>query len=213
MTNEAPYSFRKPEGLLAHYTDATAVFEHILPERRLRMSPYRKMRDPAENQDRLPAIAGRGEESDWRASASVYEQIKRVRDAMRVLSFTGDAVDRRATAPAFDCCWARPRMWEQYGDNHRGVCVLFDRDRLERALRAKLGDERLYLDDVSYTREGIADSRTRTVVDDRIFKDEERESAVSEFIDKYRRDFFFLKSDDFETEAEYRAVLKRTIAP
>ena len=33
------YTFTKPEGLLAHYTDASAAFERILPTGKLRMSP------------------------------------------------------------------------------------------------------------------------------------------------------------------------------
>ena len=40
------YTFTKPEGLLAHYTKASTAFEHILPGK-LRLSPYRLMRDPA----------------------------------------------------------------------------------------------------------------------------------------------------------------------
>lgn len=53
MAVESPYTFKRPDGLLAHYTDASAVFEHILPEQRLRMRPYHRMRDPAESQDIL----------------------------------------------------------------------------------------------------------------------------------------------------------------
>jgi hypothetical protein len=63
-TDAAPsedYTFTRPEGLLAHYTDAAAAFEHILPEQRLRMSPYRNMRDPVESQDILPAISWSGD--------------------------------------------------------------------------------------------------------------------------------------------------------
>jgi Protein of unknown function (DUF2971) len=210
MTVEPSYTFQKPEGLLAHYTDAAAVFEHILPERRLRMSPYRRMRDPAENQDIVPGIAWTGEQPRVDdAFAGVYYYIKRVRDAMRVLSFTRDAADQLGSSwPAFDCCWARPRMWEQYGDDHRGACLLFARDRLERALEERLGKEKLLPGDVEYTRAGIAESATRSLVDERIFDGEQRERAVTEYIDNNRRDFFFLKSDDFETEAEYRVVLK-----
>jgi hypothetical protein len=38
--------------------------------------------------------------------------------------------------------------------------------------------------------------------------DQHRQQAVADHIDKYRDDLFLLKSDDFETEAEYRVVLK-----
>jgi len=44
----APPKIREPGRWLAHYTTAVAAFEDILPKRRLRMSPYHLMRDPAE---------------------------------------------------------------------------------------------------------------------------------------------------------------------
>lgn len=206
---KASYTFRRPEGLLAHYTDSAAVFEHILPDRQLRMSPYHKMRDPVESQDVLPAIGWWGDPpgADL-AMGAVLADIKAKRDAMRVLAFCRDAGDGVRVRPGFDCSWARPRMWEQYGDNHRGVCLLFDRDRLEAFLQNEVGDERIYWDDVRYDRQGIAGSPVQHVIDERIFDEKQRQQAVAEHIDRNRRDFFFLKSDDFATEVEYRIVLK-----
>ena len=75
---------------------------------------------------------------------------------MHLLSLSGDAEDR-GEFPGFDCCWSRPRMWEQYGDVHRGACLLFDRTRLERAIREQWPDEGRYSDKVDYAREGSAE--------------------------------------------------------
>jgi hypothetical protein len=128
---------------------------------------------------------------------------------MRVLAFSGGAGDGVGLrSPTFDCSWARPRMWEQYGDNHTGACLLFERGRLEATLMNELGEERIFFGDVTYDREGIAASRVQHVTDERIFDKKQRQKAVADHIDKYRDDFFLLKSDDFETEAEYRVVLK-----
>jgi hypothetical protein len=44
--------------------------------------------------------------------------------------------------------------------------------------------------------------------DPRIFEGSgPRSKAITDFIERNNRDFFFLKSDDFETEHEYRAVV------
>ena len=209
-SGESAYTFKRPEGLLAHYTDAAAVFEHILLQpRRLRMSPYHRMRDPIESQDVLPIISWTGDRPDEDAVPwAVLADIKAARDAMRVLAFSRDAGDGAGLRdPTFDCSWARPRMWEQYGDNHAGACLLFDRGRLETVLRHDLGAGSLYIGNVRYDREGIASSRVQHLVDERIFDPTQRQRAVADHIDMYRDDFFFLKSDDFETEAEYRVVL------
>lgn len=205
----ARYTFTKPEGLLAHYTTAATAFEHILPTHRLRLSPYRLMRDPVENKDILPSIAWHGSPPDAdRAIQSVYMQLRAARDRMRVLSFTRDA-DRRAEHAGFDCCWSRPRMWEQYGDLHRGVCLLFDRVELEQAVRDGWSSEPTYMRNVAYTREGIAAAGgpVRTLIDQRIFDDKERTEAIDDYVNSRSDAFFFLKSDDFATEYEYRVVL------
>ena len=203
------YTFTKPEGLLAHYTKAAYVFEDILPSGTLRLSPYRLMRDPIENKDILPSIAWSGDPPDAeRAIQEVYTQLKAARDRMRVLSFTHDA-DECSEYSGFDCCWARPRMWEQYGDLHRGACLLFDRPTLEREIHDAWPRERTYMRDVDYSREGIATSRgpIRTLIDDRLFEGKARAQAVAEYVADRHDAFFFLKSDDFATEYEYRVVL------
>lgn len=201
------YSFAGPEGLLAHYTKSSAVFEQILPTHKLRLSPYRLMRDPIENKDILPSIAWHGDPPEVdRAIADVYAQLRHARDRMRVLSFTHDA-EVRDEYPTFDCCWSRPRMWEQYADVHRGACLLFDRPALERAIHDTWPHERTYLGNVTYTREGIATSAVRTLIDQRIFEGGTLAHAIAEYVEQHHDALFFLKSDDFATEYEYRVVV------
>jgi hypothetical protein len=98
-------------------------------------------------------------------------------------------------------------MWEQYAENHRGACLLFDRGKLGVAIQQEL-DEAAYMGDVRYTRAGVAGSAIAHIIDDRIFDPARRGEAVIEYIETNRDDFFFLKSDDFETEYEYRVVLR-----
>ena len=185
---ETSHTFGRPEGLLSHYTDAAAVFEHILPEHRLRMSPYRKMRDPVESQDVMPVISWFGDRpGEDVAPWAVLADVKTARDAMRVLAFSRDAGDGAGLRhPAFDCSWARPRMWEQYSDNHTGACLLFDRGRLEATLRNDLGPSRVYIGDVDYDREGIAASPVQHMTDERIFDPAQRRQAVADHIDNYQ---------------------------
>jgi hypothetical protein len=214
-TDAAPsedYTFTRPEGLLAHYTNASTAFEHILPGK-LRLSPYRLMRDPAENKDLLPSVASRryrpsAPRTTPEVHAHIYAHIQAARDRMRVLSLTRDAEDR-GDISSFDCCWSRPRMWEQYGDDHRGACLLFDQARLERAIREQWPDERTrQLGNVDYRRDGSAEVYQLTVLAPRILGDEEDPvRAVPDYIDVNRDAYFFLKSDDFATEYEYRVVL------
>jgi hypothetical protein len=199
------YTFLEAEGLLAHYTKASTAFMDILPGE-LRLSPYRKMRDPAEHKDIEPNIGSLRSPSEADlAFDEVYRLIKEERDRMRVLSLTRDAEARGGSFPEFDRCLSRPRMWEQYGDDHFGACLLFDRSRLERAVRA---DERTrHFREVEYEREASIEVFHRDLDADEILGDSHPARAAADHIDANSDAFFFLKSDDFETEWEYRVVL------
>jgi hypothetical protein len=180
--NDRGYTFTKREGLLAHYSRASPVFEHILPDGELRLSAYRLMRDPAENKDIEPSVCSlRPSPGDEQAIRQVYALIKSERDRMHLLSLSGDAKDR-GLFPGFDCCWSRPRMWEQYGEMHRGACLLFDRHRLECAVREQWPVDGTYAGKVNYTREGAADVFGREVNADEILAHEQPVQAVRDYI-------------------------------
>ena len=151
------YTLTKPEGLMAHFTCAATAFEHILiPGGKLRLGRYGRMQDPAENKDVVPNFEVPSEPPD--APQRVEVAFRAHRDRMRVLCLTRDAAVRAQKPPQFDCCWARPRMWEQYGDRHRGVCLLFEAARLEHAISEACPEHTIYKGKVNYSREGIARS-------------------------------------------------------
>jgi hypothetical protein len=204
---EREYTLNKLEPLYAHYTSAKVAFEHVLPVSRLRLSPYGRMRDPAENKDIVPGTSGYVDTNTFDESVrEMISEIKARRDRCRILSLTHNDASARET---FGCCWARPRMWEQYADNHRGVCLLFDIARLMRAMQVAFSARQIqaWYRAVDYTEAGIAGSELRFLHDERIFDPAQRADAITDYIEKNTRDFFFLKTDDFKTEHEYRVVI------
>lgn len=136
------------------------------------MSPYRLMRDPAENRfgpsfRADPQTAG-GSEMLWRA----VERASEVYQSARLFSLTHDAMEFvDGIHDVFGCAWARLRLWEQYAHSHRGVCLLFHRDLFEQAVAAHFRglDIAYYQGDVSYTPAGYALSEAKTLTDPRIF--------------------------------------------
>ena len=156
---------------LCHYTTADTAFEYILPERRLRMSPYRLMRDPLEERDLafaaafFPDATPGAEGGYW----MFMERIAQIRGEMRLLSLTMDADHHDADAHLYAFGWARARLWEQYARNHAGVCLVFNRERLQAALRSSLDAQGTCYDGaVEYSPRGFYDSASRTVVDARL---------------------------------------------
>jgi hypothetical protein len=202
-------SIMEPGAWLAHYTSAATAFEHIIPTGKLRLSPYRMMRDPAENQDIFfgTAFFGAPEEPQEQWERGLAE-VKLLRDRVRLLSLTQDVDYGAETGGRFGCCWARPRVWEQYADAHRGVCLVFRRDALVEAISGALGAENVRLDEVRYTPEGIAGSRSLWVVTDtRLHDAKTRKEAIEAYVADNYDDLFFLKADDWATEHEFRALL------
>jgi Protein of unknown function (DUF2971) len=196
---------------LAHYTTAAVAFEHILPSGELRMSPYRLMRDPAENKEGPSLATQLPDRPD--ASQSLFEALllaSEVHQGARLLSLTHDAMQYGdGVHDVFGCAWARPRLWEQYADQHRGVCLVFHRPRFEAACTARFQQlgVRYHLGEVAYTPSGYAGSEGKKLTDPRIFEEHLRADALIEHIERHHRDFFFLKTDDWSSEHEYRAVI------
>ena len=111
-----------------HYTTSGSAFVHILPRHELRFSRLSEMRDPIENKDWVHVLLG---SPAW--SVEKVRELEAVANAVayetKILSFTLDgSTEGRRTEYARG--YARPRMWEQYGQNHEGVCLVFDHERL-----------------------------------------------------------------------------------
>jgi hypothetical protein len=194
-----------PNAHLCHYTRADTAFAHIIPKAQLLLNPYSKMRDPFENKTLQPPLAMGQSEKDHEYMERVRDRIGRCRDDKMLLSLTqgrdgsGDTI--------FRCAWARPRMWEQYADNHAGVCLVFDRPELLDALRRSFEPLGPYWhDNVSYTVAGFSGSEAAHF-DASDFPADSLDAAVDRHVQTLREPFFFLKNQDWSAEFEYRFVL------
>jgi hypothetical protein len=132
--------FRQSDRFLCHYTSRYAALAHILPRGWMRLSPFGRMRDPLEAKDVYVGVVP----PPSMALPATYEtlhddlntNVNRVlKREFKLLSMTAD--DTPSPAGAFPVgdghfgrCYARPRMWEQYAEGHRGLCLLFDYDQL-----------------------------------------------------------------------------------
>jgi hypothetical protein len=194
---------------LAHYTTASTAFEHILPSGQLRMSPYRLMRDPAENKEgpslatQLPNLPNASE-----ALGSALVIASEVHQSARLASLTHDAMEYAdGIHDVFGCAWARPRLWEQYADQHRGVCLVFHRPPFEDLVGKHLAAGTYYSGEVAYRPSGYAGSEGKKLTDRRIFDPRSTREAVLDHVQSHYEDFFFLKTDDWKSEHEYRVVV------
>ncbi len=209
-----------PGTVLCHYTSSAVAFEEILPRRQLRFSPYGRMRDPTEFKPWTFTAAffsevftNEAEEADTYRLA--HEALNEKKYQTKLLALTKDAeeaFDSGLKETLFSRAWARARMWEQYGEDHRGTCLVFDRDRLRQELSDDLqaADISWSLDgEVSYTVAGLAGKSGQVGIHLDQFKLNPWDQAVSNFLRAHADDLFLLKTLDWNSEHEYRFLAQR----
>ena len=169
------------------------------------------MRDPAENKDLLPATAffSRPDVDHEKAWYEALGLIKQERDRMRLLRTTCDVTDYSESRETFGCCLGTASCLGAVRGCPPWRVPCLSREAFTNALTRDLGAN-VEFGDVEYTPVGIADSAANDIIDDRLFKTATREQAVLDYLSKERRDLFFLKSDDWATEYEFRVLLTST---
>jgi hypothetical protein len=206
-----PPALGVPGDFYFHYTTREAAFEYILPDRQLRLSPAHLVQDPLESN---PAFLGAefglsdNPEVDYENQVSAMEagmRLQQLRRHSKVLSLTIDVPDHDGNAEVFGRGYARARMWQQYAENHQGVCLMFRRE----LLHAKALDEiqgrtaGAWADGVIYTERGILDNPAATLMPNPATTDAD---VVEQHIRNHLKSIFFTKLLDWETEHEYRFV-------
>jgi hypothetical protein len=191
--------------LVFHYTRAATALEHILETMMLRLNSISDTNDPWESRRELTGFSARRRElPDFAAWDEIDRHVKRA----RVACFCREdgPASRDPTALDFPLPWvgwARDRMWAQYADGHRGLCLAFDRrmliDSFNKALASR--GERL-AENVTYS----DDAPSLSYDNDRL-----HEVGTEAYKAEYRRQHahvrYLRKRKDWEGEREFRLVL------
>jgi len=198
-----------------HYTTRDVAFEHILPNGKLKFSTYDQMRDPLENKDWSWSGSWPVDNPDLDAEDPLedaffnfQEPARWIRKQAHLLALTVDAPGYSSHANGFAKGWARARMWEQYGENHAGVCLVFDQGLLKANLQTDL-EKQLgfgpYHRMVQYDETGSVGTEA-TKLKPASWPKEINAEFVAQYIEDHHDELFFKKTLDWQTEYEYRFV-------
>jgi len=121
--------------LLAHYAKMETVIEFILPQKELLINELYKTNDPIESKNSFDQCFGAIDASIDKNGESLVAQIfslvrkrsslkKDYKKKVRSISFSKDNGPRKA--------YGLPTMWAHYGQNHKGICLVFDKLIIER---------------------------------------------------------------------------------
>jgi hypothetical protein len=215
--------FNQYNRFLAHYTSRYAALAHILPQQLVRLSPFGLMRDPLEAKDLYIALAPASTLPTGSPFPPLtYESIHRelnegvshiLKQEFKLLSMTADDAPSPAGGfPAgeghFGRCYARPRMWEQYAEGHRGLCLLFNHDRLIEEVSAALRNRQWFRHrPVSY-RPMSAGLRADPHLEWEAVLSQPMDALIASLVEKRAPESFFEKFDDYASEQEYRFVVR-----
>jgi len=204
---------KDPEEFVYHYTCADTAAQLILSNRTIKFGTYERTNDPKESKQWTFVIgnppAGAGYIDIHAVSEEVSVAIKR---CAHVLCCSVDL-------PTPECAqgvdiqhrgYARPRMWDQYGRKHKGVCLIFRRARLTELLLAHTGRKGVLAGLVTYQNRGFAprlDTTEPYLIDYQLLQRVGPDRYALEHIRRHHAALFFEKAVDWRDELEYRWVV------
>jgi hypothetical protein len=199
--------------LLFHFTDSCTATMHILPSGNLRLSPLGRTGDPIEYRFFDIMIAGTnlpefGElNRPWGEAVAAIDRVRR--EESFVACFCKRYTEFERTL--FDVTveerspYTRSRMWSQYADDHTGVCLVFDRDRLVKTAQQHAPGAPVTADLVRYQNGPFIDALPP--IDFNRLDPSEAEAYVHDYVTQNAQDVYLTKDSDYRDESEFRIVM------
>jgi Protein of unknown function (DUF2971) len=202
---------RRTYEFLFHYTGVETL-GHLAKSGMLRLGPLETMNDPRESKPwdfSTMALAGEGAPSDEEV-AQAKKDARTIRLNSKLACFIKEPPlpeesfhDRWETRPRG---FLMPRMWSQYGQSHAGVCLIFDRSKLQDCFDSFLVSDLPrgwfsgFCGDVKYTNDSSENGPASWL---RFGSGE----SVQQQFERSREQHFLTKHPDWEGEGEFRLVV------
>jgi hypothetical protein len=135
-----------------------------------------------------------------------------LKNNIKIVCFSKDrkeAVHKWQPEALLDRGFARPSMWHHYADKHKGVCLMFDRDKLDITFKQQINEERLIASNVRYSDEGILCTfgNNPFYIDlNKVNSQNHYYEILTNHLSKWTYPLFFTKLKDWNNEEEYRWI-------
>lgn len=205
--------FKDPNKYVYHYTRMDTALEYILPSSTLMANKFSSTNDPKESRQ-WHFNLGTNKNRDL-AKYDMDELSHKLSSALKartkVLCFCKDQPDLTGDhlRDIYKRGFCKPRMWAQYADNHSGVCLVFDRQKLDRTIRKQFSSFSIFRGDVSYKNPGVVgflhEGDYKINVD--YLEEHGFDHYASAHFQTFHKRLFFQKLLDWINETEYRWVI------
>lgn len=206
--------FKEQDKYLYHYTSAETAIEHIIRKKQLKLGRYVNTNDPRETKNWEFSL-GTNEKRDL-SKYDLKEISQRFTHTLKYRTnlscfcqdrmLTGDH-----TRDIFDRGFGKSRMWAQYTDNHKGVCIVFDRSIIRKAVEDQFGAKfPVYGGPVIYKDRLITEVNNPLrgyTIDVDFLEKLGFEEYVKAHVESHHKALFFEKVTDWSNENEFRVVV------
>lgn len=199
---------------LYHYTNVATAKDCILRPRTLKIGSFRNTNDPKESKNWEFSFALGGlDPSIEETTAARLAISNEIKDKAKVLCFSKDKnyLDTNPLNHIFSRGFAKPRMWAQYGSNHTGVCLVFNKKIIEKKIVEQFGNATndIYQGSVSYVNRCIGENlyTSSYSINYPYYKKLGLLEYTRRHLLTHHPRLFFEKSVDWRDEDEYRWVI------
>lgn len=199
---------------LFHYTKKDTALEKILFECRIKLGQLRYTNDPRETKNPSFSFSNATIDS-W--SIEMYEKVineaRRIyQEEWNVLCMTKNLPTRKYRDEKLQGVmeqsrhgYAHPKMWAHYGENHSGVCIVFDGKKLEANIKSSLkGRCTVFSGSVNYKAYGILHNRP---IDEADIDKYGLTEGIRKYFFKNHMELFLTKHPDWKSETEFRWII------
>ena len=181
-----------------HYCKTKTAIEHILFNREIRLSPRNNSNDPIENisfkiSESIAITDNNIEARTKKASIELNKNLSKKLGSIKQACFCRNNNSKKGTNEQYG--FLKPRMWDQYGDNYKGVCIAFDKKKLLKNQKIKLKGKIKYLTYSDLDRDYLEIDRNAL---------DKRGSQYSNELMNYANKLLLRKHIDYQDEREYR---------
>ena len=202
---------------LVHYTNKEIALEHILYEKKIKFGLLGMTNDPKETKEWGFPLLTTMEDSLFSKSKSTRNNIDftiSVQDIVneimtkewKVLCLTKHSTynHKRVLSEEFSRAYSHPGLWAHYGENHSGVCIIFNQKKLNKNIHNHLSkDHKIFQGSVEY-------NNIRAIVQSAIDVSNSHlniNDLIREYFINNYEDCFLRKTTDWKFEHEYRWLI------
>jgi len=216
LHTDMPVDLFEDDDILFHYTSSHTAINHILKDKCIRFTPFGQLKDPRESKPWSFGLLRSGPKDHaimHKEVNTVFNDfIKKKCKILCLCSKSNEEINIEGNLiPVFrkadyTAGFTKSRMWAQYADDHKGVCLAFSRASLNSELEVSYPNHKIYSGLMEYQYYLISFVKAKKVDFISLIRSGGKE-IVKDHIQSYHHEYFFLKLKDYERENEYRFVL------